>query len=111
MVISYIPERGDILWISFTPKAGKDQAGHQPAIVLSHKEYNKRIGLAILCPVTTKVKGYPFEIKIDFKEIKGVILADHVKNLDWKERKATLIEKAPDNIVDEVITLINTIIK
>ena len=111
MVINYVPERGDIIWISFTPQAGKEQAGHRPAIVLSHKVYNKSIGLAILCPITTKVKGYPFEVKVDLKETKGVILADHVKNLDWKERKATFIEKAPVNIIEEVITLINTIIK
>lgn len=111
MVKGYVPDRGDIIWISFSPQAGKEQSGHRPAIVLSHKEYNKRIGLSILCPITSKVKGYPFEVKIKMKEIAGVVLADHVKNLDWVERKATFIAKAPDNVIEEVIALINAIIK
>ena len=111
MVKGYIPERGDIIWISFNPQAGKEQAGHRPALVLSHKEYNKKVGLSILCPITSKEKGYPFEVKINRKEISGVVLADHVKNLDWSERKASFIAKAPEHVIDEVITLINTIIK
>jgi mRNA interferase MazF len=111
MVKNYIPERGDIVWISFNPQAGKEQSGHRPAIVLSHKEYNKRIGLAIMCPITNKVKGYPFEVAIKFDEIKGVMLADHIKNLDWKERNASFIGKAPEHIIEEVTTLINTIIR
>lgn len=110
MVTGYIPERGDIIWIEFDPQAGKEQAGHRPAIVISEKRYNQTIGLAILCPITSKEKGYPFEVKINLKEVSGVILGDHVKNLDWKERKASFITKAPDSIVDEVIHIINTII-
>jgi mRNA interferase MazF len=110
MVTSYIPERGDIIWIEFNPQAGKEQAGHRPALVLSEKKYNQVVGLAILCPITSKEKGYPFEVKISLKEVSGVILADHVKNFDWRERNATLITKAPEPIVDEVIHIINTIL-
>ncbi len=110
MVKGYIPERGDIIWIEFNPQAGKEQSGHRPAIVLSEKKYNQIVGLAILCPITSKEKGYPFEVKINLNDVVGVILADHVKNVDWIERKATFITKAPDKIVDEVINIINTII-
>ena len=110
MVKSYIPERGDVIWIEFDPQAGKEQAGHRPAIVLSEKKYNEIVGLAILCPITSKEKGYPFEVKINLKAVAGVILADHVKNLDWVERKVTFITKAPESLVDEVISIINTII-
>ena len=110
MVKSYIPERGDVIWNEFNPQAGKEQAEHRPAIVLSDKMYNQIVGLSILCRITSKEKGYPFEVKINLKEISGVILADHVKNFDWVKRKATFIAKAPDTLVDEVIDFINTII-
>lgn len=110
MVDSFIPDRGDIIWIEFDPQAGKEQAGHRPALVLSEKRYNQIVGLSILCPITSREKGYPFEVKISLKEVSGVILADHVKNLDWKKRKATYITKAPESLVEEVIHIINTII-
>lgn len=110
MVISYIPEKGDIVWLNFNPQAGKEQAGHRPAIVLSDKRYNQLIGLAIFCPITSKEKGYPFEVKINLKEISGVILADHIKNLDWKERNVSFIAKANKNTIEEVINIINSII-
>lgn len=110
MVGNYIPERGDLIWIEFNPQAGKEQAGHRPALVLSEKKYNQVTGLSILCPITSKVKGYPFEVKINLKEVSGVVLADHVKNFDWRERKAAFIAKAPETAVDEIINIINIII-
>jgi mRNA interferase MazF len=110
VVNSYIPERGDIIRIKFNPQAGKEHAGHRSALVLSEKKYNQVIGLSILCPITSKEKGYPFEVKISLTEVSVVILADHVKNFDWRERKATFIAKAPEPVVDEVIHIINTII-
>jgi mRNA interferase MazF len=81
------PERGDIVWVNFNPQAGHEQAGHRPAIVLSTSFYNRQ-GLMICCPVTTKKKGYPFEVVIKCKSgnTKGVALADHIKSLDWEER-------------------------
>ena len=81
------PERGDIVWVNFNPQAGHEQAGHRPAIVLSTSFYNRQ-GLMICCPVTTKKKGYPFEVAIKCKSgnTKGVALADHIKSLDWEAR-------------------------
>lgn len=84
--MSYIPEAGDIVWLQFTPQAGHEEAGHRPALVLSPAKYN-RIGLMLCCPMTTKAKGYPFEVAIA-GDTESVVLADQVKSLDWKARKA-----------------------
>ena len=99
---AYVPERGDLIWLNFTPQSGHEQTGKRPAIVLSPLTYNKKTNLMIACPITSKVKGYPFEVKIDGKTIDGVVLSDQVKNLDWKARNAIFIEKASKNILKQV---------
>lgn len=101
--MAYIPDRGDIIWLNFNPQAGHEQKGLRPAIVISPKEYNKKTNLSLCCPITSNIKGYPFEVLVDGKNIKGVILSDHLKNLDWKERKAKFIEKASNEVLDECI--------
>ena len=82
-----VPQAGDIVWLNFTPQAGHEQAGHRPALVLSPKAYNQKTSLMICCPITTQIKGYPFEVLIS-GEPESVILADQVKSLDWRSRKA-----------------------
>lgn len=84
---NYIPEAGDIVWINFTPQAGHEQAGHRPALVLSPSSYNDKTSLMICCPLTTQIKGYPFEVRLAQSK-DSVVLADQVKNLDWRARKA-----------------------
>ncbi|MDP3446392.1 MAG: endoribonuclease MazF [Ignavibacteria bacterium] len=108
---NYIPERGDIVWLDFNPQLGHEQRGRRPALTLSYKTYNEKIGLAVFCPITSKIKGYPFEVEIDLKEIKGSVLSDQVKSLDWKERNIEFIEKIEDKKMDEVIEKIIVIIK
>lgn len=98
---AYVPDRGDFIWLNFTPQTGHEQAGKRPALVLSPKEYNRKTGLLIACPVTSKVKGYPFEVIVTGRKIKGVILSDQVKSLDWKARKASFAEKAADSSISE----------
>jgi len=88
MARRYVPEAGDIVWLNFTPQAGHEQAGHRPALVLSPAAYNEKTSLMICCPVTTKVKNYPFEVLIAGTP-QSVVLADQVKSLDWRVRKAT----------------------
>ena len=88
----YIPERSDLIWLEFSPQSGHEQAGNRPALVISPKEYNAKVGLLIACPITSKQKDYPFEVKITGK-IKGAILSDQVKSLDWKARNAKFIKK------------------
>lgn len=102
MVIkNYIPDKSDIIWLEFSPQSGHEQAGNRPAIVLSPKEYNSKVGLVIVCPITSKEKGYPFEVKVTGK-IKGVILSDQVKSFDWKARNVKFIEKANKKILKDV---------
>ncbi len=108
--MSYIPNRGDVVWLNFTPQAGHEQMGTRPALVLSPEKYNKKTGLAICCPITSNVKGYPFEVNISGKKINGVVLSDHLKNLDWKVRKAKFIEKASKEVVDQCSMKISALI-
>jgi len=84
---SYVPQAGDIVWLNFTPQVGHEQAGYRPALVLSPKAYNQKTSLMICCPVTTQIKGYPFEVRISGDPV-SVILADQVKSLDWRSRRA-----------------------
>ena len=85
----YVPEAGDLIWLDFTPQAGREQAGRRPAVVLSPRTYNERTSLAVVCPVTSHAKGYPFEVPVPpGQSIKGVVLSDHLKSLDWHQRKA-----------------------
>lgn len=97
----YVPERGDLIWLDFNPQAGHDQSGKRPALVLSPKDYNRRTSLLIACPVTSKVKGYPFEVTVTAKKIVGVILSDQVKSLDWRVRNAEFAEKASAAVIGE----------
>lgn len=102
VTIKYIPGKGDLVWLNFTPQAGHDQAGKRPALVLSPREYNKKTGLMIACPITSKVKGYPFEVTVHAQQIEGVVLSDQVKNLDWKQRKVSFIEEVLPEILEQV---------
>lgn len=107
----YIPERGDIVWLMFNPQSGHEQAGHRPALVISPKNYNAKTGLALFCPITSKIKGYPFEVKIRAGEtIDGAVLSDQVKSLDWRARDARFIANTPVDIISEVIGNINLLI-
>jgi mRNA interferase MazF len=109
---NYVPGRGDIVWLEFNPQVGHEQAGNRPALVVSPREYNEKVGLAIFCPITHKEKGYPFEAKIDIRDkIKGVILADQVKSLDWRKRKAKYITKVNQEAMNDVIEKISLLIK
>ena len=98
----YLPKRGDIIWLDFSPQEGHEQAGKRPALVLSPEEYNGKTSLLIACPITSKVKGYPFEVPLKGREVDGVVLSDQVKSLDWKARRATFVEKAAGPIIKEV---------
>jgi len=111
MVKAYIPVRGDVIWINLNPQTGHEQKGRRPALVLSPEEYNKKVGLAIFCPITNQVKGYPFEVLIpEGLKTSGVILADQVKSLDWKTRNAELICRIPEEVTKIVLERIYTLL-
>ncbi len=99
----FIPDRGDIVWLSLDPALGHEQAGRRPGIILSSFRYNQKVGLAVVCPITSQVKGYPFEVPIPegFK-IQGVILADQMRCIDLKERNVELIFKIPPPTIEKV---------
>ncbi len=98
-----VPERGDVVWLQFDPQAGSEQAGHRPALVISPKSYNRKVGLALVCPVTSRVKGYPFEVELpQGLATKGAILCDQLKSLDWRARRATRLGSVPDAVLHEV---------
>lgn len=101
---AYVPARGDLIWLQFTPQAGHEQAGHRPAVVISPGSYNRRVGLAVCCPVTSQVKGYPFEVLLpQGLGVEGAILSDQVKSLDWRVRKAKRIGTVPADVLQETV--------
>lgn len=109
--MAYVPDRGDIIWLNFHPQAGHEQAGRRPALVLSPKSYNGKVGLAILCPITNKAKGYPFEVSIPPNlDVKGVILSDQIKNLDWRVRNSEFICHLPSPCLKRVLQKLHTLV-
>jgi mRNA interferase MazF len=108
---TYVPERGDVVWVTLNPQTGHEQAGRRPALVLSPSAYNSKTGLAIFCPVTSQVKGYPFEVIVpDGLTVSGAILSDQVKSLDWHVRHVELICSLPDETISEVLQRLGTLI-
>jgi len=106
-----LPDKGDIVWLNFNPQRGHEQSGRRPALVISPQAYNEKTDLAIFCPITSQVKGYPFEVKIpDDLEISEVILSDQIKSLDWKTRKAEFICKLPKFSLSGTLNKINALL-
>lgn len=99
----YVPEAGDLVWLTFDPQAGREQAGRRPALVLSPRAYNAKSGLALVCPITSQVKGYPFEVAVTSgRGVTGVVLADHLKSVDWKARHAERLGPCATEVIDDV---------
>jgi mRNA interferase MazF len=99
---TYLPTRGDIVWLSFDPAEGHEQKGRRPALVLTAKRYNETVGLMLVCPITAKVKGYLFEVGLQGRKARGVVQVDHIKSCDFRSRKVSFIERAPAKVVEEV---------
>ena len=111
MLDLYIPSKGDVVWLDFSPQAGHEQSGNRPALCLSPKEYNEKTGLAIFCPITSQSKGYPFEVSIpDNITIHGVVLSDQLKSLDWRTRNARFACTLPDKQLTEVLGKLRTLL-
>jgi mRNA interferase MazF len=100
----YVPKRGDVVWLHFDPQAGHEQAGRRPAVVLSPESYNQKTSLALFCPITGQIKGYPFETPLPpALAVRGVALCDQIKSLDWAARKAEFICELPEEILDDIM--------
>ena len=99
----YAPSRGEIVWLQFEPQAGHEQSGRRPAVIISPREYNRKVGLCLCCPVTSKAKGYPFEVELPVgMKVEGVVLCDQLKSLDWKARNARIIGTLPGRSLKEI---------
>jgi mRNA interferase MazF len=110
--VQYVPQRGDVVWICMNPQAGHEQAGRRPALVLSPGAYNARVGLAIMCPITSQIKGYPFEAQLHAgTPVTGVVLADQVESLDWQARAAEYMCALPEETVAEVLRKLATLLR
>ena len=106
----YVPDAGDVVWLEFDPQAGHEQAGHRPALVLSPARYNGRAALIICCPITTQIKGYPFEVRVDIDGVTSAVLAVQVKSLDWKARRARKKGTVPPEILAHVRAMLKALL-
>ena len=105
------PDRGDVVWISLNPQAGHEQAGRRPALVVSPRAYNRKVGLAVCCPITSRIKGYPFEVVVpEGLPVRGAVLADHVRSLDWRARRAVGVCRLPRATTLEVLHKLATLV-
>jgi len=109
--VPYLPDRGHVLWLSLSPTLGHEQGGRRPVLVLSPAAYNRRSGLLVACPITSRAKGYPFEVTIPAGlPVAGVILADHLRSLDWNARTIDPIGTLPDELVEEALAKARTLL-
>ncbi len=108
----YVPDRGDVVWLTFDPQAGHEQKGRRPALIVSPRRYNAPSGLALCCPITSHEKKYPFEAPVNAGDkIRGVVLCDQVRNLDWRARRARFIARTSADCLDDVLAKIETLLK
>jgi mRNA interferase MazF len=108
---AYTPAQGDLVWLDFYPQAGHEQSGRRPAVILSPTAYNKKLGLALVCPVTRQAKGYPFEVALpDTLQVTGVVLSDHLKSQDWHARRAEFIAKLDDTTLAAILQRARTLL-
>lgn len=108
----YVPARGDIIWLNFSPQAGHEQAGRRPALVLSPHAYNERSSVALMCPITSRAREHPFEVRLPSDgPVTGVVLADQIRSLDWRARGARLASRAPRSVVGEVLAKVQILVE
>jgi mRNA interferase MazF len=106
----FIPERGDVVWLSFEPQKGKEIQKTRPAVVLTPSKYNLKSGFALFVPITSQIKGYPFEVIIRSKQINGAVLCDQVRSMDWRARKATKILSLDKNVTENILSKIKLLL-
>ncbi len=107
----YVPERGDVVWLQCDPQADHEQSGKRPALVISPSAYNGRVGLALLCPITSQVKGYPFETLLPASlKVQGAVLSDQIKSLDWRIRRAELADRVPPAVIEDAVAKIRALL-
>ena len=106
----YVPDLGDVIYLDFDPQAGREQAKRRPALVVTDRKYNRASGLAVVCPLTSVIKPYPFALRVRVKGREGCVLTDHIKSMDWQVRRAEFYDKAPEAILDQVKELLGVLL-
>ncbi len=109
-MVTFIPERGDVVWLNFEPQKGKEIQKTRPAVVLSPSKYNVKSGLALFAPITSQIKGYPFEVIINSEQINGAVLCDQIRSMDWKVCKATKILSLDKRITENILSKIKLLL-
>lgn len=109
-MVKYIPKRGDIVWLDFDPQKGKETQKTRPALVISPLQYNQKTGLGLFMPITSQIKGYPFEVIIEDDKIKGAVLSDQMRSLDWKARNARFVTQIPSSTVADILAKFQTLL-
>ena len=109
-MVNYIPKRGDIVWLEFNPQIGHEQSGFRPALIISAEIYNRKTGLCLAMPITSKIKGYPFEVGLKTKKVDGVILSDQIKSLDFKLRQIKFCDKIDDKTFEIVLNKLSLLL-
>jgi len=110
-MVKYIPDQGDIVTLNFDPQSGHEQKGRRPAIIMSNKVFNKHLGLAFACPITSTNRDMPFHIHVDSKNISGFIMSEQMKSIDYNSRKVKFIQKADENTLNKVLSIVDSILK
>src|SRR2546428_10851478 len=111
-MLRYVPERGDLVWLNFHPQAGREETGRRPALIISPKQYNSKASLALCCPITSRVKGYPFETPVDESStVRGVVLCDQIRSIDWRARKVRFIGRASTSCLDDVMAKVEALLR
>lgn len=110
MVKEYIPKQGDIVVLTFDPQAGHEQQGRRPALIVSNEVFNKNIGLAVACPITNTDRSFPFHVKIDSQKLTGFVMSEQVKSIDFRARQVKFIEKATDELLENVLGIVKSIL-
>lgn len=109
--MAYLPERGDVVWINLDPQAGREQAGHRPALILSPQTFNRKLNVIFCCPISSRAKRFEFDVPLpEGLDVKGVILSHHLKSLDWRVRNARYMTRVPDHVVDDVLLMLDSIL-
>ena len=109
--MAYVPERGDVVWIHLDPQAGREQAGHRPALILSPQHFNRKLNVVFCCPITSRPKRFDFDVPLpEYLDVKGVVLAHHLKSLDWRVRNARFMTRVPEDVVDDVLHTLDSIL-
>jgi mRNA interferase MazF len=109
-MVAYTPERGDVVWLAFDPQRGKEIQKTRPALVISPYQYNAKTGLGLFMPITSQVKGYPFEVLIDIAKVQGAVLCDQIRSLDWKARKASFVTRISSEILADVFAKLHVLL-